>query len=238
MGSIILLALAAAVYPQLLAVVVIILTRPNPQPLLWACYLASLLVSVAGSVLIFAIFRSRGSVAGTSSHRLGPAAYLAVGAIAVLVAILMATRRGRELFDRDRALPRATGAASDDRARWPRRGRVPERSGRSAKVRSWSPAWSARCWPFPARSISSLWGASREAAMEWSTAAGAMVVFALIKFILIEVPIAGYTIDRDRTAVTVSRFSGWMQTNKLAAVAAIVGLFGIALIGRGISGLG
>jgi hypothetical protein len=43
-GSIILLALAAAVYPQLLAVVVIILTRPNPQPLLWGCYLASLLV--------------------------------------------------------------------------------------------------------------------------------------------------------------------------------------------------
>ena len=40
MGSIIVLALAAAVYPQLLAVVVIILTRPNPQPLLWACYLA------------------------------------------------------------------------------------------------------------------------------------------------------------------------------------------------------
>jgi hypothetical protein len=29
-----------------------------------------------------------------------------------------------------------------------------------------------------------------------------------------------------------------MQTNKLAGVAAIVGLFGIALIGRGISGLG
>ena len=65
-----------------------------------------------------------------------------------------------------------------------------------------------------------------------------MVVFALIKFILIEVPIAGYTIDRDGTADTVNRFSGWMQTNKFAAVAAIAGVFGIALIGRGISGLG
>ena len=40
MGSFILLALAAAVYPQLLAVVVIILTRPNPRRLLWACYLS------------------------------------------------------------------------------------------------------------------------------------------------------------------------------------------------------
>ncbi len=65
-----------------------------------------------------------------------------------------------------------------------------------------------------------------------------MVVFALIKFVLIEVPIAGYTIDRDGTAVRVGRFSRWMQTNKLAGVAAIVGLFGVVLIGRGISGLG
>jgi hypothetical protein len=130
-GSIITLALAAALYPQLLAVVVIILTRPNPQPLLWACYLSSLFVSIGSSVLIFAVFQSRGSVAGTSSQRLGPAAYLTFGTVAVFVAIVIATRRGR-----------------------------------------------------------------------------------------------------------VSRFSDWMQTNKRVAVGAIVGLFGIVLIGRGISGLG
>jgi Sap, sulfolipid-1-addressing protein len=69
-------------------------------------------------------------------------------------------------------------------------------------------------------------------------AAGAMVVFAVIKFVLIEVPIAGYAIDRDGTAVSVDRFSRWMHTNEFAAVAAIAGVFGIALIGRGISALG
>ena len=65
-----------------------------------------------------------------------------------------------------------------------------------------------------------------------------MVVFAVIKFVLIEVPIAGYTIDPDGTAARVGRFSRWMQTNKLVGVAAIVGLFGIVLIARGISRLG
>jgi hypothetical protein len=65
-----------------------------------------------------------------------------------------------------------------------------------------------------------------------------MAVFALIKFVLIEVPIAGFTIDPDGTAATVSCFSRWMQTNKLVGVAAVVGLFGIVLIGRGISRLG
>jgi hypothetical protein len=36
MGPILALALAAAVYPQLLAVVVVILTPPSPKLLLWA----------------------------------------------------------------------------------------------------------------------------------------------------------------------------------------------------------
>ncbi len=237
MGSIILLALAAAVYPQLLAVVVITLTRPNPQPLLWACYLSSLLVSVGGSVLIFAVFQSRGSVAGTSSQRLGPSAYLAVGAIAVLVALLVATRRGRELLDRDapalhrgKRRPRPGSAAA---ARTRARAERALREG-SVVVACLVGALLAVPGPFDLVAL----GRLTRSGYGVVAAAGVMLVFALIKFILIEIPIAGYAIDRERTAATVSRFSRWMQTNKLAAVGAILGLFGIALIGRGISGLG
>jgi hypothetical protein len=65
-----------------------------------------------------------------------------------------------------------------------------------------------------------------------------MAVFAVIKFALIEVPIAGFTLDPDATAARVSRFSRWMQTNKLVGIGAIVGVFGIVLIVRGVSGLG
>jgi hypothetical protein len=66
MGPILALALAAAVYPQLLAVVVVILTRPSPRLLLWACYLGGLCVSVGSSLAILAVFRARGSVADTT----------------------------------------------------------------------------------------------------------------------------------------------------------------------------
>lgn len=237
MGSIILLALAAAVYPQLLAVVVLILTRLNPLPLLWACYLGSLAVSVGGSVLIFVAFQSRASVAGTSSHRLGPAAYLTVGAIAVLVAIVLTSRRGRELLGRHRPAsdrPRARGrrgsaAVARTRAR-------AERSlgEGSLVVACVVGAFLAVPGPFDLLAL------GRLARMGYGVlvAAGVMVVFALIKFVLIEVPITCYTIDPDGTAGRVSRFSGWMQTNKLVGIAAIVGLFGLVLIGRGISALG
>jgi hypothetical protein len=236
-GSIILLALAAAVYPQLLAVVVIILTRPNPRPLLWACYLASLLVSVGSSVLIFTVFQSRGSVAGTSSHRLGPGAYLTVGAIAVLFAMLIASRRGRGFLGRERpALLRAErrprpGSAAATRARARAEQALSEGS---IVVACLVGALLAIPGPFDLVALGRL---ARDG-YGVVTAAGVMLVFALIKFALIEVPIAGYAIEPDGTAATVGRFSQWMQANKLAGVAAMVALFGIALIGRGISGLG
>ncbi|HYB30077.1 MAG TPA: GAP family protein [Solirubrobacteraceae bacterium] len=237
LGSIVLLALAAAVYPQLLAVVVIILTRPHPQPLLWACYLASLLVSVGSSVAIFVVFHSRGSVAGTTSHRLGPAAYLVIGAVALIFASVMTTRRGRELFHRDRQ-------TSWGPERRPRRGSaaVANTRARAARALSEGPLVVA-CLiggllaipgPFDLVAL----GRLARGGYGVAAAAAVMAIFALIKFILIEAPIAGYVIDRDRTAATVSRFSRWMQTNELAGIAAIVGLFGIALIGRGISVLG
>jgi hypothetical protein len=235
-GSIVLLALAAAVYPQLLAVVVIILTRPNPQSLLWACYLANLLVSVGTSMLIFAAFQSRESIAGTSSHRLGPAAYLTVGAIAVSVAILIATCHGRALLDRERSalqrrrLPARPGsAAAKTRARAER-----SLSEGSLVVACLVGMLLGVPGPFDLLAV----GRLTRNGYGVVAATGAMVVFAVIKFVLIEVPIAGYTIDPDGTAARVGRFSRWMQTNKLVGVAAIVGLFGIVLIARGISRLG
>ena len=46
-----------------------------------------------------------------------------------------------------------------------------------------------------------------------------------------------YAVDPDGTADRVGRFSNWMHTNKLAAVAAAVAVIGLLLIGRGISAL-
>ena len=237
MSSIILFALAAAVYPQLLAVVVIILTRPNPQPLLWACYLASLVVSVGSSILIFTAFRSREAIAGTSSNRLGPVAYLTVGVIAVCIAILMTSRRGQALFARNRAAPPRPN-------RRPRPGSATAARTRARAERSLSEgslvvaglvgAVLAVPGPFDLLAI----GRLARNGYGLLAATGAMLLFALIKFVLIEVPIASYAIDADTTAARVSRFSEWMKANKLAGVAGVVGLFGIVLIVRGVSRLG
>jgi Sap, sulfolipid-1-addressing protein len=228
MPTIFLLALAAAVYPQLLAAVVVILTRSNPKPLLWACYLGSVVVSVSASIVILAIFRSRGSIAGTTSHRLGPATYVVAGAIALAVAIFVATPRGRELVGRDLVAFRTTPVA---RMRSKAEGALREGSLAVAAVVG---AVLAIPGPFDLIALGRLASGNYGA-----VAVGAIIVaFTLIKFVLIEAPIVSYTIDPDGTAAKVDRFSNWMQGNKLAVVAAVVGLIGVGLITRGISGLG
>lgn len=64
-----------------------------------------------------------------------------------------------------------------------------------------------------------------------------IVVFTLLKFLLVEVPLLGYTISPRRTSVTIGRFSTWMNANKVDVTAAVVGLIGFVLIVRGTTGL-
>lgn len=233
MGTILLLALAAAVYPQLLAVVVVILTRPKPQPLLWACYLASLLVAVGCGVAFVAIFRSHDSVAGTSSTALGPSAFIAVGGIAVALGIFVATRPGRDVFGR---IP----------PRLRRRNRNNEAASGTAKGVTF---WAHRALREGSLVVAAVAGAILAVPGLFDLLAfghlatggyarielgAVIVVFALIKFLLIEVPIIGYTISPTRTSVQVNRFSGWMSSNKLQMTGAVVGVIGLGLIIDGI----
>jgi hypothetical protein len=234
MGTVLLFGLAAAVYPQLLAVVVVILTRPNPLPLLWTCFLASLIVSVGSSVAILAVFRAHGSVAGASSHRLGPTTYLAAGAVALLIGVLMATRPGRALVDQATSMrTRGDSRGQDNPTGTAKMHARAERalSEGSLLVAGVVGALLAIPGPFDLLALGRL--ARGGHALAVGTAV--MMGFALIKFLLIEGPIASYMIDPDGTAVRVSRFSSWLRANKLTAVAVVVGLVGILLIGRGIS---
>jgi hypothetical protein len=234
-GTVLVYAIAAAVYPQLLAVVVIILTRARPLPLLWACYLASLVVSIAGATVIFAVFRSRGTIAGVSSSRLGPAAWFALGGVALLLAIAMATPRGRDLLARSTSLGREP--RQPDAADKPKRGlhtRAEEALGEgSLVVAAVVGALLAVPGPFDLLAIGHL---ARDGYSIVAAIATALV-FALVKFVLIETPIAGYVVDPDGTARRVGSVSRWLQDNKLATVAAVIGLIGLVLISRGFSGL-
>ena len=237
MPTILALALGAAVYPQLLAVVVVILTRPEPRRLLWAGYLAAIGVSMACAVVVLLIFRDRSSIAGNTSHRLGASVYLVIGALAVLVAALVASERSRATLGA--RLPRMRSRDSDG----PTHGSVSQRVKAAAEqaLRRGSVLVAAGVGlilgipgPFDLVAV------GRLARGGYSTIASilALVAFNLIKFLLIEVPILSYVIDPRGTAARVARFSAWMSEHRVKIIAGVVAVIGVLLIARGVARLG
>jgi hypothetical protein len=231
--------LAAAVYPQLLAVVIVILTRPGARRLLWACYLGAASVSLGAGLAVLLVFRDRGTVAGSSSHRLGASAYLVVGALAVLIAILVVrTERGRTL---------AGGSV---------RGLIPHRRHREPGTPGTTDRLKARAHealgrgstlvaivvgvvlgipgPFDLLAIGHL----ARGAYSLIGSIAILLVFILLKLLLIEIPLLSYTLEPGRTAARVDRFSAWMKAHRIEVIAGVVAIVGLFLIGRGISRLG
>jgi Sap, sulfolipid-1-addressing protein len=238
---IILLGLAAAVYPQLLAVVLVILALPGSRRLLLVCCGAGLITSVALNVGIFAVFRSRGTVAGVSESRLGAGAYLGIGAIAILIALLIGTAVGRGLLARGRRLgPQNDSSETDSPPKGARaalatlraRADVALNDG-SVLVAGITGALLAAPGPFDFLAAGHIARTGRG----WVEAAVAIVVFALLKFALIELPSVAYLVDPGGTARRVGSLSRWMQANKFLATAAFVGVVGLVLVGRGVAAL-
>jgi hypothetical protein len=236
MPTILALGLAAAAYPQLLAVVVVILTRPNPQRLLWACYLGSVSISVGCWIAILLVFRHRGSVAGSTSHRLGASVFLVVGAMAVLLALMTATERGRGLLGG--GVRRLRLRRYERPAEAPSAGERKSRTER-ALAKGSIPVAAAVGIVLGVPGPFDLLALGRMARGSYTAIASIvmLVAFNLTKFLLIEIPIVTYAFDPDGTSGRVDRFSAWMKLHQIKVVAAVVGIVGLVLIGRGISQL-
>jgi hypothetical protein len=85
------LALAAALYPPILALVVVILARPNPRNLLLAYVAGALLVSTLAGLAIVATLNA-GNVVGGSDHTIDPTVDIAGGAASLFVAWILLKR--------------------------------------------------------------------------------------------------------------------------------------------------
>src|SRR5215213_9042008 len=93
------LALWSAFYPTLLAIVVLILGRPQPRRLLLAYYFGGLTTSFAAAAVLIAAFDA-GHDVGASDRAVGPGVDLAVGLLALALFWVLLTDRDRRLRER------------------------------------------------------------------------------------------------------------------------------------------
>lgn len=193
-------------------------------------------MSVGCGVAVLLVFRDRGSVAGSTSHRLGASVFLVVGAVTVLVAMLVATERGRALLGANLRWMRLRGREGREQSRSveqlnARASRAFERG--SVFVAAGVGAVLGVPGPFDLLAL----GRMTRAGYSVIGSIGMVIAFNLIKFLLIEIPIVSYAIDPAGTAGRVDRFSAWMREHQIKVIAAVVGIIGLLLIARGIARL-
>ena len=233
---------AGSLLVQLLAVVLVILTRPRPKTLLWAFWLTAFIVSCGFGFLALAVFRAKGTFLGTTSRTVSPAIYLIVGVIAVCVAVFAATRRGRELIGseidkrQEKASPDPQGSLTD-------RAQV---KVQGVKTKAEEALQHGSVWV--ALAVGVVLGAPTPFQLAGTgimvrngygllTQVLLVVMFSVITYIVVEIPIVSYAVWPDATSSKVTAFSEWLSSHKIQAAAAVAAVVGLVLIGKGIAAL-
>jgi Sap, sulfolipid-1-addressing protein len=222
LGELALLSLTAALNPTLLTATTVMLLLPRPRTLMLGYWLGAMIVSVTlGLVIVFALEGS--SAVGTTKKTLSPAADLALGGIALLLALVLLTGRDRALADR-----RARRREGKDPPKWQKR-----LSGGTART------------TFVIGVLLTLPGASyiagltRLSKLDYSTAVTVLVVvgFNTVMLILLEGPLLAFTLFPDRAETAIERAKAWVASHGRDWAGRGLLLVGALLVVKGIVGL-
>jgi hypothetical protein len=228
--QILVLALEAALYPTLLAAVVILLATPRPARLIGAYLAGGLIISIGIGVLLVRVLDSSGVLKSESSG-LSWGADLAIGGLALLIAVMLATRTDQRF--RERRHRRRLAAGKE---------KPPDEDDKQEP-------WSARILSrgsvplvFAAGLAVNIPGAAYLVALK-DIAAGhyplggeilLIVGFNLIMFMLAEIPLAGLLLAPERTHAIVARFNSWLSAHGREIAIVLCAILAVFLIVRGI----
>ena len=239
MGYILGMSLMAAVSlaVQLLAIVLVILTRPRPRPLLWAFWLSAVALNVAIGFVFLLVFRSKGTILGTTTTSVPGGVYVVVGAIALGAALFASTKRGRELIGR--ALEKSLAPSEPDDSM---SGRVKAKAeGVKSRAEDSLAAGSVAIaivvglfmgapTPFQLTAV----GEMVRQDYSFPVQLVLLVVVSLVSYVVVEIPVVSYALRPETTTARVTAFSAWLDANKIQAAAALAAVIGVALIVKGL----
>ena len=226
MAHIVLLALAAAVFPTLIACVAIMISRPEPRRLLLAFYTGGVLASVGAGIVVLNAFNRGDSVIGNSSSNPNPGTSIVAGLLALALGWLMVSDRGRALLNRWRRRHPRRHAKKDDPS-WA------ERRLDQANVAVAFAIGAAINLPGPfyVLALGEIAGGDYSRTAEF----GLILLFNAIMFVLIEVPLVGYLLRPERTAAQVAELAVWLNRNGLRVMGALIAFVGFTLVVQGLA---
>ena len=221
------LALEAALYPTLLAAVVILLSQPRRLRLLGAYLAGGLTISIGLGLAIVAALEGSGQLNNEKSG-LSWRADIVVGGLALLLAVALATPGGRAIQGAQEGRPAAEGrAVKEDREPWSQR----------VLARGLHPIVFFAGIAINLPGAAYLVALKDIAAGDNSTAEAIALVLAfnLIMFMLAEIPLLGLIFAPDRTGDLVARMDRWLSSNGRRIAIVLCAVLGAFLIARGIA---
>jgi hypothetical protein len=233
--SLLLLAFEAALYPTLLAAVVILLTLERPALLLAAYLAGGMTISIGLGIAIVLLLGGTNAVKNEQSPT-SWAGDLAIGGLAVLLAVALSMRADERMRERRRA--RRNGVSSHASAQ-------PSDPALAAKAEPWSERILSR-GSVPVVFVAALFvnvpGAAYLVALKdiaagnhsTATELGLILLFNAIMFLLAEVSLAGLLVAPERTGALVEDVNRWLREHSRQLAIGVCATLGVYLIVRGL----
>ena len=212
--ELLLLAIAAAFYPALLAVVIIFLGRPHPKRLLTFFLAGAWLASL--TIGLLAVFVLDSAELGSSTRgTVNATIYIALGALSLFVAGYLLGRPPR-----------------------PKKPKKDEKPSMTQRVLTKDNSWLVFVLGI-VLNMPGVWYliALKDIGLaDWTAAEKvvALVLFNLIMFSFVEAPLLGYLVARDWTRERVNRFNTWLHRHARHLGGYIALGVGIYLLVRGV----
>ncbi|MGU3498291.1 GAP family protein [Mycobacterium sp. C31M] len=208
--TLLVMALAVSLEPFRIGMSVLMLNRPRPQLQLAALLAGGFVMGLAVGSVVLLVLEAR---LPDSTRFTLPKVQIVIGACALLAAAIIAVTKGRPRTQPD----------------WLRR----LLDGQSLWVAG------AAGFGIALPSIDYLAALAVIGAADVSTATRltALLIFNIVAFALIEIPLVAYLLAPERTRVTLSTFNDWLRAKGRRAVAALLAVVGVVLLAVGFAGL-
>jgi hypothetical protein len=211
-ATIVVMAIAIGLEPFRIGMTVLMLNRPRPQLQLFAFLCGGFAMGMTVGLVVLFVFRQ---LLIESTHFTLPKVQLVIGALALLAAAYLWVRPGP--------------TENDDKG-W--MSRLVARLTQGGSL--WVAATAGLAIALPSLDFLAVLAVILASGTGAATQVAALVLFQVVAFTLVEVPLISYLVAPQRTLAAMTSLNQWMRARRRREVAALLGVVGAVLLVAGL----